>query len=814
MNQRFAAYPAAVLLLLLAMMLLPAAAADPAVFEEGSGMKRATWDFSTLADYNATGVTLAPGIATLGRTPDWRNYTSDADFLASEDAAMNVAVNSGVRLINHATNLIQDGAFNQTMGPWTYINGTTGQVLSARDPRGSGRLWHLTPRAQFDSMDNVFGTQLWTSVSNGKSSSVLSQSTVVREEGSGSLRDNLTIGQSGVGNWIGAIRDDPGTWNWSAYNRLGVWINSNASGLAASILITNLGGQNWVSWIPQSLSPGWHRYVFDISPSFGTNDQIDQVEVGFLGNLGKYMASVDDLVLFNNTAFDEKASVSQTFLKPDPSSGTPGTLKLRFDAVATPSANVVPYLRVTVGGFNWSESPIPTGTRTLSLDLSSDPALQGTGSFNLSFSLELIRIGTAEASMSVWIDNVTLTAVQYLNGTFTSLPIDAGSAAMWAALDVKATTGPPATSVAVETRTGNTSSPGDSSWTPWQGVAGSRIGSPPNRFLQWRLLLNTDGAGTPVVTSLSVRTETYALAGILRTAPFLPEEPIFTWQSFSVNDTRPPGTSITYEVSVDGGASWAGVSNGQDLSGLATKPVAVRATLSTGNASISPSIMSLTVWYSPSIWSALISPWTGLAILGIAIVGYVGWKRFPWRATPEDLFLVGLEGRLLMHTTARPNREVDDDILAGMLTAITMFVRDAFKEEHEELKRFEFGNRNVAVERGKHVYLAAIYPGRLPVDASRSLNDFLADLGERYGEMLANWYDVDDLPGLREMMMQFAGRGRYRRGDWRNPLRASPPPMGLRSQTGSSDNEPEHRPTTPEDEGDWAAEPIVSMRHP
>jgi hypothetical protein len=102
----------------------------------------------------------------------------------------------------------------------------------------------------------------------------------------------------------------------------------------------------------------------------------------------------------------------------------------------------------------------------------------------------------------------------------------------------------------------------------------------------------------------------------------------------------------------------------------------------------------------------------------------------------------------------------------------------------------------------------------LPVDASRSSNDFLADLGERYGDMLANWYDVDDLPGLREMMMQFAGRGRYRRGDWQNPLRASPPPMGLRSRTGSADDESEGGPAAPDDDADWAAAPLLSMRRP
>src|SRR5947209_2704236 len=372
---------------------------------------------------------------------------------------------------------------------------------------------------------------------------------------------------------------------------------------------------------------------------------------------------------------------------------------------------------MNVGGFAWSESPVPVGTRTVSLDLSGDPALRASGSFNLTFSLELIRIGTEDASMSVWLDNVTLTAERYQNGSFTALPIDAGFAANWTMAEVRAATNPPATTVVVETRTGNRSSTGDPSWSAWRPVVGSRVDNPSNRFLQWRLSLNTDGVGTPLVTNLSIR-------------------------------------------------------------------------------------------------SAVLSQWTALMALGLAVAGYIAWKRIPRRTSPDDLFLVGLDGRLLLHTTAWPMGEMDDDILAGMLTAITMFVRDAFKEEHEELKRFEFGNRNVIVERGQHVYLAAIYPGHLPIDASRSLNDFIADLGERYSEMLAYWYYVDDLPGLREMMIQFAGRGRYRRGDWRRPWRMPRRRTDLRSWGGIPDSPPVERPARPGGELERAEAPLVSLKGP
>src|SRR3989449_6530281 len=155
-------------------------------------------------------------------------------------------------------------------------------------------------------------------------------------------------------------------------------------------------------------------------------------------------------------------------MKPDPTNGSPGTLSLQFDVSATPSVNVVSYLKVNVGGFTWSESPVAAGARTLSFDASADPALQGTGSFNLTFSLELIRIGTQEASMSAWIDNVTLIAREYHDGSFTGIPIDAGSTALWRAAVPQTMFNPPANPGAAQTREGNNSSPGDLQCDPWQ----------------------------------------------------------------------------------------------------------------------------------------------------------------------------------------------------------------------------------------------------------------------------------------------------------------------------------------------------------
>src|SRR2546426_10431926 len=105
-----------------------------------------------------------------------------------------VVVSSDPRVVRNATNLIGDGTFDAIPGPWIYTSGTTGAVTASRDPQARARLGHTTPGLRFDSMDDVFGGNPWTSsVSNGEVSSNLSPETAIRTEGNGSTRDDIAV---------------------------------------------------------------------------------------------------------------------------------------------------------------------------------------------------------------------------------------------------------------------------------------------------------------------------------------------------------------------------------------------------------------------------------------------------------------------------------------------------------------------------------------------------------------------------------------------------------------------------------------------
>jgi len=179
--------------------------------------------------------------------------------------------------------------------------------------------------------------------------------------------------------------------------------------------------------------------------------------------------------------------------------------------------------------------------------------------------------------------------------------------------------------------------------------------------------------------------------------------------------------------------------------------------------------------YQPTIWAQVLWPWSGAGAILAAVALLLVWQvylRFPH--TLEDVFIIGREGRLIMHNTRRLRADRDEDILAGMLTAIMLFVRDSFREEHEDLKQFEFGDRKVLVERGIHCFIAAIFAGTAPPWARKDLAAFLSEIETALGARLKVWSgDRDDVSDLKGMTEEFVRRRRFRNGWWPFPGRAS-----------------------------------------
>jgi hypothetical protein len=162
-----------------------------------------------------------------------------------------------------------------------------------------------------------------------------------------------------------------------------------------------------------------------------------------------------------------------------------------------------------------------------------------------------------------------------------------------------------------------------------------------------------------------------------------------------------------------------------------------------------------------------------VALAIIALLAFVLRRRsLARRFTVEDAFLVGKEGRLMMHTTRRLRADTDEDIMAGMLTAIQMFIKDSFGGEGGDLRSFQFGDKQVLVERGRHFYFAAIYSGQPPAAATEGMKEFTADVEAHFAPVLEVWSgDADEVSGMRSFLDAFVTRTRYRKGDWKRFLK-------------------------------------------
>jgi len=147
-----------------------------------------------------------------------------------------------------------------------------------------------------------------------------------------------------------------------------------------------------------------------------------------------------------------------------------------------------------------------------------------------------------------------------LKGTYDSAVHDAGGVARWGRIRWQARI-PEGTKLQVQTRSGNVAEP-DGSWSPWSPpyqAPNDPIISPPARFIQYRVSMESQSVGTtPELKSVSVS--------------YLPENrpPTVSFTAPAVGDiwsgtktvtwsaTDPDKDTLTYELyySKDGGATW------------------------------------------------------------------------------------------------------------------------------------------------------------------------------------------------------------------------------------------------------------------
>jgi len=118
----------------------------------------------------------------------------------------------------------------------------------------------------------------------------------------------------------------------------------------------------------------------------------------------------------------------------------------------------------------------------------------------------------------------------------------------------------------------------------------------------------------------------------------------------------------------------------------------------------------------------------------------------------EDVFLVHSDGRLISHQTRKMREGIDEDIFSGMLTVVQDFVKDSFKQKTSVgLKRLEFGESKILLEKSEHTYVACVIVGEEPKLLPLYIVEVLRQIEERYGKSLEGWSGMmQELEGISE----------------------------------------------------------------
>ncbi len=134
-------------------------------------------------------------------------------------------------------------------------------------------------------------------------------------------------------------------------------------------------------------------------------------------------------------------------------------------------------------------------------------------------------------------------------------------------------------------------------------------------------------------------------------------------------------------------------------------------------------------------------------------------EEFTDQCTLDELFVICKNsGYLIGHCKeTRSPHEVDGDIIAGMLTAIQTFVRQAFDlEEWENISIIHMGKIKMMIEHSDYLYAAVIFTGPDSTRLRERIKNLLLIIEANHPEALQEWDGtVEFLPAIQETIEQF-----------------------------------------------------------
>lgn len=144
-----------------------------------------------------------------------------------------------------------------------------------------------------------------------------------------------------------------------------------------------------------------------------------------------------------------------------------------------------------------------------------------------------------------------------------------------------------------------------------------------------------------------------------------------------------------------------------------------------------------------TVWEQIYWPWSGLAMAGIISAVIFGlWYYFkPVPPSIDDAFVIYKDGRLISHRQSVNGGKsgLDGDLVGAMLNAVQEFISDSLSNnKSDKVKKLEFGERELFLERGSCINLVVIYSGSMNRKLEAQVREMVEKI-EREHNFLQSW---------------------------------------------------------------------------
>ncbi len=138
----------------------------------------------------------------------------------------------------------------------------------------------------------------------------------------------------------------------------------------------------------------------------------------------------------------------------------------------------------------------------------------------------------------------------------------------------------------------------------------------------------------------------------------------------------------------------------------------------------------------------------------LAALGTAGYFTRESRIAVDEAFVIYKDGRLITHSTRRLKPGMDDQVLGSMFVAIQDFVKESFKDITSfTLRRLDFGDKSIVIEKGEHLYLAAVLHGTPSRKMASKMQVVVGEIEGAFHEHLEGWDgDLDKMRGVGDIV--------------------------------------------------------------